>query len=230
MLIKSIICSLALVFLYIVPINAQLSFQTDSLKLLTISDYPKEVASVKSGHPIIEDGGIGYENIIADGPYVCIFGRLINNEMDDCIIDISIRNISFEHLPLLGMYYCVKYTHKGVQYCSNIRSLSAFDYPYSTLIFKEQMLGNTELLTTAIKANSTLPIVLCIPFLKNSKWDRIKRNSPLYENLSHNIKVGRKLENIAIEAYKSIQLYSFISSDEYTYKRIIIEDKTGLQQ
>jgi len=88
---------LTLLFLIFWPSNsyAQLYFQTDSIKLTTISDFPEKYLSGE----VFSDG---FEAILIYGPHISIYGKLINPSQAGIVYDASYKeNISKEASDIL---------------------------------------------------------------------------------------------------------------------------------
>jgi len=195
---------LTLLFLIFWPFNsyAQLYFQTDSIKLTTISDFPE---NYMSGYVYRGD----FEEILIYGPSISIYGKLINPSQAGIVYDASYEdNISKEESDILiEPIIKTNFIYKGHKY----------ETEHEVAFFSDLFIPRFEKLLTCkvgkntvnmfyIPGNTSICFSFGSSFLYTSKWCKFRNRRTMREFTEQDYKNYKKLEKIAKEVLPTIQI------------------------
>ena len=183
-----------------------MSIQIDSVKLDAISDYPQEFLD----RVLLSEG---YEKALLFGPYIYVYGKLVNSSSKAIIYDATCGLTALTK-PMIKTIF----RYKGRTYeteCCPIWMIDSFGPVCGESVYTNVFcshIGDKDVWMYYIPGNVSVPVSFGSAFLYGSKWCKREKHS-MVEIDERDKKSALKLEKIAKEVLPTIQ--ASISIENY---------------
>lgn len=200
---------------------SQLSFEIDSLEMRSVKDLKIDYGFRYVLH-------YEYEGILTSGPYLKVYGRLINNTEQGLIIA---SNTSYSDLydfeRISDIRFDTVFNYKGEEYVTwqyfvtgALCLVSPIMYPKYHKIAK---VGEREMDILYLKPGESIAIETNTHFLKYSGFCHLKQVQWQKKHMHYNVRESRKLERIAFEVLPSIRIKPVVEIyDEKMYNTLLM--------